>query len=149
MSAIVLGPVRTDAGSRSGHCWRTASAAAICYALAALLCVCFAAAQDAPAVSILSPAIEETIQDNNGNVSVRLELRSCGAGCAIRVLLDGQPYSPDQHDSSFVLENLDRGEHVLQVQMLDSAGKIVAESSRVKFYMWRASALFPPRKPPR
>lgn len=148
MSATVLGPVRTDAGSRSGHRWHTASAAAICYALAALLSVCFAAAQDAPAVTILSPANEETIRDNNGNVPVRLELRGRGAGGAIRVLLDGRSYGPDQRAAAFVLENVDRGEHVLQVQVLDTVGRTTAESGRIKFYMWRASALIPGRKPP-
>jgi len=68
------------------------------------------------------------------------------ASGAIQALIDGQPYSPRQRPSSFTLKGVERGEHSLQVRLVDSAGKVIASSDAVKFYMWQASALFPGRK---
>jgi len=108
-----------------------------------------AVAQSDAAVTIESPASEETIHDNSGNVPVMVSIKNGDAlvaGGAIQALIDGQPYGPRQRTSSFTLEGVERGEHSLQVQLVDSAGKVIASSDAVKFYMWQASALFPGRK---
>jgi hypothetical protein len=126
-------------------------------ARAFLFCLCAVAftadpsiAQDnRSGVSIVSPRNEETIHDNTGRVAVTVAIRngdSLAAGGAIRVLLNGRPFGPDQRTSSFALEDVERGEHVLQVQLTNAAGAVVATSESVKFYMWQASALFPSRK---
>ena len=122
-----------------------------------LLCLCAmvfmvgpSIAQDAAlGVSIVSPRNEETIHDNTGRVAVAVAIRngdSLAAGGAIRVLLDGKPFGPDARASSFALEGLERGEHRLQVQLMNAAGTVIATSEVVTFYMWQASALFPSRK---
>ena len=96
-------------------------------------------------VTISSPASGETLHDNEGNVRVTLAIQGAGVP-GIRPLLDGKPYGPDQRTSTFILENVDRGEHVLQVQVIDAKGDVVATSQPLTFYLWRASALFPSRK---
>lgn len=99
-------------------------------------------AQSVAAISITEPRAGATIHDNDGNVPIVVTLR---AGGLIVVLLDGKPYGPRQNGTSFVLQDVDRGEHTLQVQLVDADGAVVASSAAVTFYLWRASALFPGR----
>lgn len=121
--------------------------------LLAFLCTLTLAAHPVTAqdtgVSIVSPQSEETIHDNTGRVQVTVAIRDgdpFAAGGAIRVLLDGRPFGPDARSYSFALEGVERGEHALQVQLMNAAGTVIATSEVVKFYMWQASALFPSRK---
>lgn len=104
---------------------------------------------DAATIAIASPKPEETIHDNTGSVAV-VVVSGDGAvapdGVSIRVFLDGQPYGPVQHSRSFTLTGVERGEHTLQVQLVNAAGKMLASSNTVKFYMWQASRRFPGRK---
>jgi hypothetical protein len=39
----------------------------------------------------------------------------------------------------FVLRNIDRGEHIIKMQLLNDKGKIIASSKPITFYMHRAS----------
>lgn len=108
-----------------------------------------AAAQGTPAtIGITSPADEETVHDNTGRVPVAVTLDgdALPTGGAIRVLLDGAPLGPARTTATFALEGVERGEHTLQVQLLDASGNVAASSPTVKFYMWQASKLFPGRK---
>jgi len=108
-----------------------------------------AARADAATITINSPQPEETIHDNNGAVAVAVVVRNGGAArdaLQFRVFLDEQPYGPLQHSLSFTLSGVERGEHTLRVQSVDAAGKAIASSATVKFYMWQASRLFPGRK---
>jgi len=117
-------------------------------ALAFVLCVVLTpgvVAQPRLEMTISSPASGETLHDNEGNVRVTLSIQGAGVP-GIRPLLDGKPYGPDQRTPTFILENVDRGEHVLQVQAIDAKGDVIAASQPVTFYLWRASALFPSRK---
>lgn len=102
----------------------------------------------AATIVIASPAHEETIHDNTGNVPVSVTIRGAApAGARIRALLDGRPYGTDQRSASFTLTQVERGEHTLQVQLVNPAGRVVASSATVTFYLWQASRLFPSRKP--
>lgn len=104
---------------------------------------------DAATIAISSPQPEETIHDNSGAVAVAVVVRNGGAAgetLRLRVLIDEQPYGPVQHSASFTLAGVERGEHTLRVQSVDAAGKAIASSGTVKFYMWQASRLFPGRK---
>lgn len=109
-----------------------------------------AAAQgDNVTMTIVSPQNQETIHSNVGSVPVTVNLPAGGdvaAGNAIRVLLDGRDFGPLQHTRSFVLNGVERGEHTLQVLLLDASGNATASSGSVTFYLWQASALFPGRR---
>jgi hypothetical protein len=116
---------------------------------ALVLCVVLTAvavAQPRIQVAISTPASGETVHDNQGNVRVTLAIQAGAVPPVIRPLLDGKPHGADQRTSTFILENVDRGEHVLQVQLIDANGDVIAKSQSVTFYLWRASALFPSRK---
>ena len=107
------------------------------------------AAQQAPRIALVSPSAEETIHDNTGTVAVSATVENAGStpnGLAIRVLLDGKAYGELQHAATFTLHEIDRGAHSLQLELLDSAGKTIAASAPVTFYLWQASVLFRGRK---
>jgi hypothetical protein len=126
----------------------------------ASLAAIFAAAPAPPAtgqpglaVTIVSPANEETVHDNTGRLTVALTVEDGGAlaqgRAALRVLLDGAPFGAEQRGRSFGLEGIERGTHTLQIELVDRDGKTLAASAPVTFHMWQASALFPARKPRR
>jgi hypothetical protein len=102
-----------------------------------------------PAISILSPAPEQTVHDNEGRVPVSVAVTPPNAfetGHSVRVSLDGRGHGAPQRTTSFTVEGVERGEHTLQVELLDAGGRVVAVSAPVKFYLWQASRLFPSRK---
>jgi hypothetical protein len=126
-----------------------ALAVSVCLFVAALTSGYLAAQQPGIAVRISSPQNEETIHDNTGRVQVTVAVTGgdpLAAGGSIRALLDGKAFGPAARTGSFALEGVERGEHQLQVQVVDAAGTVIATSGTVKFYMWQASALFPSRK---
>jgi hypothetical protein len=126
-----------------------ALAVLVCLFVAALTSGYLAAQQPGVAVRISSPQNEETIHDNTGRVQVTVAITGgdpLAAGGSIRTVLDGKAFGPAARTASFALDGVERGEHLLQVQVADAAGKVIATSGTVKFYMWQASALFPSRK---
>lgn len=99
-------------------------------------------------VAIVSPAQEETVYDNLGNVPVTVSIKGeAPAGARVRALLDGRPHGPDRPPGPFTLTGVERGEHALQVQLLDAKGGVTASSDIVKFTLWQASRLLPAQKP--
>jgi hypothetical protein len=59
--------------------------------------------------------------------------------------MDGKPYGADHHTLEFTLEGVERGEHSLQVQLIDAKDALVSASPSVTFHLWQASVLFPKR----
>ncbi|MCH4565276.1 DUF4124 domain-containing protein [Halomonas sp. EGI 63088] len=100
---------------------------------------------------ILAPAHEETLPTGHaGNVQVELgiepELRE---DHRVRLLLDGQVSQSAMHTSAFMLTNLNRGEHVLQAELLDASGEVRHRTPPVTLYVQRASVNLPqnPNRP--
>ncbi|HWA11513.1 MAG TPA: hypothetical protein VHA15_00325 [Burkholderiales bacterium] len=95
----------------------------------------------AAGIEITSPVEGTTVHDNAGNVSVtaRLDGEDLPPGARLRFLLDGQPAAPDTSALSVALAGIARGEHVLEVRLLDDSGRVVAASAPVTFHMWQAS----------
>jgi hypothetical protein len=100
-------------------------------------------------VTIMRPQPEQTIVDNSGAVPVAVALygTDLSPDKRLRVLLDGKPYGNDQSALEFTLQDVVRGEHSLQMQLVDGKDVVLAQSPAVRFHMFQASALFPTRKP--
>jgi hypothetical protein len=99
--------------------------------------------QEAPEVAILAPAHDEMVYDNNGRVVVNLAVRELEPDEEIVLLLDQEEVARDSNPPAFiVLNQLNRGTHQLQVQIVDGDGDVVAESQVSSFYVWKASRLF-------
>ena len=103
-----------------------------------------AVAGDYQSVNIVEPVANASIHDNNGNMVVKLAVTpqlNSSNGDHFSLMLDGKKIvsgsTPD-----FKLANIDRGAHVLQVQIIARDGSTILLSPEVPFNMWRASALF-------
>lgn len=97
-------------------------------------------------VTITRPAQDDTVHDNEGNVSVIVAVEPALApGSELVLLLDDRP-AARQRGPVFALMGVERGTHTLQAQVIDARGVTLATSAPVTFHMWQASRLFPGRK---
>jgi hypothetical protein len=124
------------------------------FRLAALCCLLAlplaAAAQRYSTFEIIKPAQDEMVHDNTGAVEVELALDPAlktEEGHRITVFLDDAPLPETRLALRFTLENIDRGTHTLRAAVTDNTGATVAATGTVTFHLWRASRLFPGRKP--
>ncbi|NQZ23728.1 MAG: DUF4124 domain-containing protein [Colwellia sp.] len=91
-------------------------------------------------VEINQPAMNATIRDNTGSVYVAGRIKPIfKRGLKIQLYLDDKPYEKPQPHSMFVLRNIDRGEHIIKMKLLNEKGKVIASSKPITFYMHRAS----------
>ncbi len=92
-------------------------------------------------IEIVSPKAEETLWNIEGvlNVSVALE-PSLQPGHQVRAYFDGemQPVS----GTSFQLQEVWRGVHNIQVEVVDSTGKLLIRSRPSRFYVQQNTVAF-------
>ncbi len=100
-------------------------------------------------VKIISPSDQQTIRDNNGNFTVTASTSTPDRHLRYILLLDGTPVGQPQKAAAFSLQNVDRGEHKLQMVLVKSNNKPVAISPLVTVYVHRASVLLKPKTPNR
>jgi hypothetical protein len=98
-------------------------------------------------IEIFKPRNEETVHNNDGNVTVEV-MALLDSGYSIRLLIDGERAAPDSRGLTFRLRNIERGEHTLQALIVDERGYVVTRSQPVIFFMWQASRRFPSRVKP-
>lgn len=95
-------------------------------------------------VEIVQPENKATVRDNtgsvyiSGNISPRFQ-----RGFRVRLLLNGTLYGEPQNSTVFVLRDIDRGEHNIQLELIDQNGKLIATSPLTIFYLHRASLISP------
>jgi hypothetical protein len=107
------------------------------------------AASPAYVIAITSPAAQQTIQDNDGDLQVEVEaspVLSKDSAARWVVQLDGNDHAAIPVSSPIRINGIDRGQHVLRVELQDAKGEVIAASEPVTFYMWQASRLFPTRR---
>ena len=90
-------------------------------------------------IAILSPAPNETIRNNLGEVNIRFEIQPDFVG-RIYLLLDNQLVNTGGK-KQLKLNNVERGTHSIEVQLRDNSGKIFASSGQQTFFLHKASAL--------
>ncbi len=98
-------------------------------------------------VSIVSPAQDQAIRENSGNLSVTLDISPTyepSSGHVIQLLLDGRLFESGTA-TTLGIENVDRGTHTLTAQVVDPNGQVLAASNPTTFHMMRVSVLAPPR----
>ncbi|SFI03886.1 DUF4124 domain-containing protein [Modicisalibacter xianhensis] len=94
---------------------------------------------------IASPQDEATLQTGyGGNVQVELDIDpDLRQDHRVRLLVDGEISQSAMHTKAFMLTNLDRGEHILQAELLDASGQVRHRSAPVTLYVHRASVNSP------
>lgn len=99
---------------------------------------------------LTAPADDATVRDNTGAVSVSFSIEpvlKVDQGHRLVVLLDGQAGTPGQA-TTVTLENVDRGTHSLQGQIIDAAGRVLISSPSIKVHVHRQTVMTPHRAPP-
>lgn len=95
-------------------------------------------------ISIMQPEDQATVRDNTGSVHVSGRITpSFKRGLRVKLLIDGQAQAEPQNSTIFVLRDIERGEHKLEMQLLDATGKVIATSPVSTFYLHRASRINP------
>jgi hypothetical protein len=94
---------------------------------------------------ISAPAPDATVRRNNGDVTVRMEVKPpLNRGQVIALVLDGKRLAKRYRAPQAVLRNVDRGTHTLQAQIVNGAGKVLMSSPSVTFHLMRYSRLLAP-----
>ena len=94
-------------------------------------------------IAITTPADDEAIRDNAGNVGVQVALEpSLLPGHEIIVYLDGKEQAQGT-GASFSLQNIDRGTHQLRTSVKGPDGHILISSKSVTFHLLRHSVIKP------
>jgi len=88
-------------------------------------------------VEIISPADDEPVRANDGRLSVSVEVSPpLKPGHRLELHMDGKKIAETRGDH-FDLENIDRGTHSLQVQVVDEKGKTLISSKAITFHLLR------------
>jgi hypothetical protein len=95
-------------------------------------------------LTILTPAMEATVISNQGEVLVQTEVHPTLADQhKLRLVLDNIQHSSLQQSSNFRMLGVERGEHQLQLQVIDQNGKLIAESTITTFYLRKTTIASP------
>ena len=82
-------------------------------------------------LTITSPANDSVIH-NNGNVLVNVSVKPALLGNhKLRLLVDGEVLAGPQKNNTFAIENMFRGTHQLQVEIVDGKGKSLMQTASV------------------
>lgn len=98
-------------------------------------------------IRITYPKNQTSIRSNPGILTIRFDL-SPGQepGYRLELIMDGKPIQTIDGGDTIVLDNVDRGTHVVQIQAVEAdTGKVVQSSAPITFTLHRHSIL--QRKP--
>jgi len=99
------------------------------------------------ALSVASPANDEAVRENTGNVTIVADIEPrLRPGHMMRLLLDGAIVQ-EGRQATFALTNLDRGTHVVALEIVDADGRVIKNSEDSTFHMLRYH--LPPKPPPK
>jgi hypothetical protein len=89
-------------------------------------------------LAVASPAAEATLWNIEGALSVSLSLNpALQQGHQVRVYFDGTPQMVS--GTSFQLQEVWRGEHNLQAEVVDATGKLMIRSKPIRFYVQQST----------
>jgi hypothetical protein len=93
-------------------------------------------------LAVASPAAEETLWNIGGVLNVTLELQpSLQQGHQLRVYFDGNPQVVN--GTQFQLQEVYRGVHNLQAEVLDANGELMIRSQPSRFYVQQTTIVNP------
>lgn len=102
------------------------------------------------AIELLSPEQGSTLRDNTGNIVFQGNISpKPPTQYDVRLTLDGKAAPIVSNSLSVRVENVDRGAHEAQLELLAKDGTILAKSSAVTFYLHRASVTPAPKPTPK
>ncbi len=94
-------------------------------------------------LSVSSPAAEETLWNIGGTLTVNLSLQpSLRSGDRVRLYFDGEP-TETQLTLGFQIEEVWRGGHNLQAEVIDANGKVMIRSEPMRFFVQQTTVARP------
>ena len=101
-------------------------------------------------IELLSPEQGSTLRDNTGNVVFQGQVRpQPPTQYDARLTLDGKAAPLVNNALAIRVENLDRGAHEAQLELLAKDGTILAKSKPATFYLHRATVNQAPKATPK
>ncbi|BEE15906.1 MULTISPECIES: DUF4124 domain-containing protein [Aeromonas] len=101
-------------------------------------------------IELLSPEQGSTLRDNTGNIVFQGQITpQPPTQYDVRLKLDGKAAPIVSNSLAIRVENLDRGAHEAQLELLAKDGTILAKSTPVTFYLHRASVAAAPKPTPK
>jgi hypothetical protein len=95
-------------------------------------------------LSIQSPADQESLLSNQGEVLVEVAVKpELVDQHQLRLVFNQSQQSPLQKGTNFRLLGVERGEHQVQIQVIDQNGKLIAESPVTTFYLRKTTVASP------
>jgi len=95
-------------------------------------------------LAVSSPGAEETLWNIDGTLNVSLAISpGLQTGHRIRVYFDGQPRFVS--GSNFQIDEVYRGVHNIQAEIIDATGKLMIRSQPNRFYVQQNSLVTRPR----
>ncbi|MDX2350142.1 MAG: DUF4124 domain-containing protein [Porticoccus sp.] len=92
-------------------------------------------------ITILAPTQDTTIPPGQETVAVQVGLKpTLKAGHLIQLLFNGQSYGLPTATTSFSIGSLVRGEHSVQIQVIDTEGNVIGLSNTATIHVKRGSA---------
>lgn len=89
-------------------------------------------------IEITSPGNDDTILHDQLEVPVKLALTpNLQQNHKLQLVFDGEPLDESSGRASFILRELERGSHQVQINVLDESGKVIASSNSVTFHVKR------------
>lgn len=93
-------------------------------------------------LAVVQPAPEETLWNLEGRLSVRLDLQpALRPGDRVRVYLDGE--AREVSGLQFELQEVYRGTHNLQAEVVTASGEPLIRSEAIRFYVHQTSIVNP------
>lgn len=93
-------------------------------------------------LEVSQPASEETLWNIGATLDVTLDLQpSLQPGHRVRVYFDGE--ARDVSGTQFTLEEVYRGEHNIQAEVVDANGNVMIRSQPTRFYVQQTSVVNP------
>jgi hypothetical protein len=106
--------------------------------------------EDLYQMRITSPSEEETLRDNNGNITIIGSIApDLASNHRLILLMDGQVIGAAQSIPVFSLDNIDRGEHTFEIKAIAQNGKQLASTPPRTVFLHRAIINAVPRATPR
>lgn len=97
-------------------------------------------------LDVVSPAPDEAVRDNAGNIEVQVALTPVlRAGHRLLLVFDGEDTEIEAMSGAFELTNVDRGTHTVGARVVDRRGRELIESAASTFNVMRYAT---PQKPP-
>ncbi len=90
-------------------------------------------------IVIVVPEDQSTVRDNSGNMQVSVVVKpTLQKGDKVAILIDGKPVGQPQAATNFMLNAVDRGQHTLEADVVNSSGRVLIKSKSVTFFIHQA-----------